>query len=158
MKEFAQGDGGISVKLRPVLISFAWGVRLQRRHRHSVTSPGPRAVVCLPASFWLLPCPASSPRGPSSRRLAALLSAGEGHRPLLALPEALDFGRRGDRGARRGQGGRVGDGERAFEVPRLTALYYQAGWDPDSPLSRLSPGVVLMGQSIEDDFERPALL
>jgi len=31
-----------------------------------------------------------------------------------------------------------------------SALYYQAGWDPDSPLSRLSPGVVLMGQSIED--------
>jgi len=31
-----------------------------------------------------------------------------------------------------------------------TALYYQAGWDPDSPLSRLSPGVVLMGRSIED--------
>jgi hypothetical protein len=30
----------------------------------------------------------------------------EGHRPSLALPEALDFGRRGrDRGARRGAGG-----------------------------------------------------
>lgn len=31
-----------------------------------------------------------------------------------------------------------------------SALYYQAGWDPDSPLARLSPGVVLMRQSIED--------
>lgn len=31
-----------------------------------------------------------------------------------------------------------------------SALYYQAGWDPDSPLARLSPGVVLVRQSIED--------
>jgi CelD/BcsL family acetyltransferase involved in cellulose biosynthesis len=31
-----------------------------------------------------------------------------------------------------------------------SALFYQAGWDPSSPLARLSPGVVLMRQSIED--------
>src|SRR2546426_7871320 len=101
----------------------------RNRTRHSFSAfPRPdgfgaRAVVCLPASFWLVPCPASSPRGPSSRRLAALLSAVEGHRPLLALPEALDFGRRGDRGARRGQGGRVGDGEGRFEFRRALLSY-----------------------------------
>jgi len=49
---------------------------------------GPRAFVCRLASFWLLPRPASSPRGSSSRRLAALLSAVEGHRPSIALPGA----------------------------------------------------------------------
>jgi CelD/BcsL family acetyltransferase involved in cellulose biosynthesis len=31
-----------------------------------------------------------------------------------------------------------------------SALFYQAGWDPESPLARLSPGVVLMRHSIED--------
>ena len=31
-----------------------------------------------------------------------------------------------------------------------SALYYQAGWDPDSPISRFSPGVVLMAHAIED--------
>ena len=58
-----------------------------------VSEPSARRIptsrfVCLPALLWLVPCPASSPRGPSSRRLAALLSAVEGHRPSLALPEA----------------------------------------------------------------------
>lgn len=31
-----------------------------------------------------------------------------------------------------------------------SALYYQAGWDPESPLHRFSPGVVLMAHSIRD--------
>ncbi len=31
-----------------------------------------------------------------------------------------------------------------------SALYYQAGWDPDSPLAALSPAVVLMAHSIRD--------
>lgn len=31
-----------------------------------------------------------------------------------------------------------------------SALYYQAGWDPDSSISRFSPGVVLMAHAIED--------
>jgi len=31
-----------------------------------------------------------------------------------------------------------------------SALYYQAGWDPDSSISRFSPGVVLMAYAIED--------
>lgn len=31
-----------------------------------------------------------------------------------------------------------------------SALYYQAGWDPDSPISNLSPAVVLMAHSIQD--------
>ena len=31
-----------------------------------------------------------------------------------------------------------------------SALYYQAGWDPDSELAALSPGVVLMAHSISD--------
>jgi CelD/BcsL family acetyltransferase involved in cellulose biosynthesis len=35
-----------------------------------------------------------------------------------------------------------------------SALYYQAGWDPGSPLHRSSPGVVLMARSIEDAIER----
>lgn len=34
-----------------------------------------------------------------------------------------------------------------------SALYYQAGWDPDSPLSSLSPGVVLMARSIHDAID-----
>jgi hypothetical protein len=33
---------------------------------------------------------------------------------------------------------------------RNSALYYQAGWDPDSSISRFSPGVVLMAYAIED--------
>ena len=31
-----------------------------------------------------------------------------------------------------------------------SALYYQAGWDPDSPLTACSPGVVAMAYSIRD--------
>jgi CelD/BcsL family acetyltransferase involved in cellulose biosynthesis len=31
-----------------------------------------------------------------------------------------------------------------------SALYYQAGWDPQSPLMRFSPGVVLMAHSVQD--------
>ena len=31
-----------------------------------------------------------------------------------------------------------------------SALYYQAGWDPNSPVASLSPGVVLMAHSISD--------
>jgi CelD/BcsL family acetyltransferase involved in cellulose biosynthesis len=31
-----------------------------------------------------------------------------------------------------------------------SALYYQAGWDPDSAMAALSPGVVLMAHSIRD--------
>jgi CelD/BcsL family acetyltransferase involved in cellulose biosynthesis len=34
-----------------------------------------------------------------------------------------------------------------------SVLYYQAGWDPDSPLAGLSPGVVVMAQSIRDAIE-----
>jgi CelD/BcsL family acetyltransferase involved in cellulose biosynthesis len=34
-----------------------------------------------------------------------------------------------------------------------SALYYQAGWDPDSPLAALSPGAVLMARSIRDAVE-----
>lgn len=34
-----------------------------------------------------------------------------------------------------------------------SALYYQAGWDPNSPIAHLSPGVVLMAQSIRDAIE-----
>lgn len=33
------------------------------------------------------------------------------------------------------------------------ALYYQAGWDPDSPLAAQSPAVVLMAESIRDSIE-----
>ncbi|MCC6536731.1 MAG: GNAT family N-acetyltransferase [Bryobacterales bacterium] len=32
------------------------------------------------------------------------------------------------------------------------ALYYQAGWDPDSPLAAQSPAVVLMAESIRDSI------
>ena len=32
----------------------------------------------------------------------------------------------------------------------VSALYYQAGWDPASPLAALSPGVVLMAHSVRD--------
>jgi CelD/BcsL family acetyltransferase involved in cellulose biosynthesis len=35
-----------------------------------------------------------------------------------------------------------------------SALYYQAGWDPDSPLVAASPGVVVMAHSIRDAIER----
>ncbi len=31
-----------------------------------------------------------------------------------------------------------------------SALYYQAGWDPESPVSRFSPGVVLMARAIKE--------
>ena len=34
-----------------------------------------------------------------------------------------------------------------------SALYYQAGWDPDSPLASNSPAVVLMAHSIRDAIE-----
>jgi CelD/BcsL family acetyltransferase involved in cellulose biosynthesis len=34
-----------------------------------------------------------------------------------------------------------------------SALYYQAGWDPESPLAASSPGVVLMAASIRDAIE-----
>jgi len=34
-----------------------------------------------------------------------------------------------------------------------SALYYQAGWDPNSTLAALSPGVVLMAHSIRDAIE-----
>lgn len=34
-----------------------------------------------------------------------------------------------------------------------SALYYQAGWDPDSPLAGLSPGVVVMAHSIRAAIE-----
>lgn len=34
-----------------------------------------------------------------------------------------------------------------------SALYYQAGWDPASPLAGLSPGVVVMARSIGDAIE-----
>lgn len=33
------------------------------------------------------------------------------------------------------------------------ALFYQTGWDPDSPVARLSPGMVLVAQSIRDAIE-----
>jgi len=33
------------------------------------------------------------------------------------------------------------------------ALYYQAGWDPHSPLERYSPGTFLMARSIQDAIE-----
>jgi CelD/BcsL family acetyltransferase involved in cellulose biosynthesis len=33
------------------------------------------------------------------------------------------------------------------------ALYYQAGWDPDSPMAAHSPGVVLMAASVRDAIE-----
>ena len=35
-----------------------------------------------------------------------------------------------------------------------SAIYYQAGWDPNSPLMRFSPGVVLMAYSIQDAIGR----
>jgi CelD/BcsL family acetyltransferase involved in cellulose biosynthesis len=35
-----------------------------------------------------------------------------------------------------------------------SALYYQAGWDPDSPLVSCSPGVVIMAHSIRDAIDR----
>jgi CelD/BcsL family acetyltransferase involved in cellulose biosynthesis len=34
-----------------------------------------------------------------------------------------------------------------------SALYYQAGWDPDSSLAALSPGVVVMAHSIQDAMQ-----
>lgn len=35
-----------------------------------------------------------------------------------------------------------------------SALYYQAGWDPASPLAAQSPGVVVMAQSIRDAIDQ----
>jgi CelD/BcsL family acetyltransferase involved in cellulose biosynthesis len=35
-----------------------------------------------------------------------------------------------------------------------SALYYQAGWDPDSPMVTHSPGVVVMAHSIRDAIDR----
>jgi len=35
-----------------------------------------------------------------------------------------------------------------------SALYYQAGWDPDSPLAQHSPGVVIMARSISDAIDQ----
>ena len=35
-----------------------------------------------------------------------------------------------------------------------SALYYQAGWDPDSPLAAFSPAVVLMASSIRDAIQQ----
>src|SRR5438128_1769656 len=126
----------------------------RNRTRHSFSAfPRPdgfgaRAVVCLPASFWLVPCPASSPRGPSSRRLAALLSAVEGHRPSLALPEALDLGRRGrDRGARpggRGKGLTTAKGR--FEFLASARGRAQTAELSDAPSSRDRP----RGSRIDD--------
>jgi CelD/BcsL family acetyltransferase involved in cellulose biosynthesis len=37
-----------------------------------------------------------------------------------------------------------------------SALYYQAGWDPDSPVASQSPGVVLMARSVEDAIQSGA--
>ena len=34
-----------------------------------------------------------------------------------------------------------------------SALYYQAGWDPNSPIERYSPGMVLMARSIQDAID-----
>src|SRR3989441_7572812 len=78
--------------------------------RSEAEEDGPPAAVGSPresASRWaallrrvfaidVFACPRCGGRrrlvgGPSSRRLAALLSAVEGHRPSLALPEALDL-------------------------------------------------------------------
>lgn len=33
------------------------------------------------------------------------------------------------------------------------AMFYQTGWDPDSPLARFSPGMVLIGRSIQDAIQ-----
>jgi len=87
------------------------------RSQHSLGPTDPDLAPSSASGFVLaLAVPGVfSPRAASSRRRAALLSAVEGHRPSLALPEALDFALRGrDRGARRGAEGRDGDGERAF--------------------------------------------
>lgn len=34
-----------------------------------------------------------------------------------------------------------------------SALFYQTGWDPDSPVARMSPGMVLVARSIRDAIE-----
>src|SRR5262249_20855769 len=34
-----------------------------------------------------------------------------------------------------------------------TASFYQTGWDPDSPLVRRSPGIVLLTQTIKDAID-----
>lgn len=34
-----------------------------------------------------------------------------------------------------------------------SALFYQSGWDPMSPFTRLSPGMIILGQSIRDAIE-----
>ena len=91
---------------------------------------------------------AHSLRGPSSRRLAALLSAVEGHRPSLALPEALDLGRRGrDRGARpggRGKGLTTAKGR--FEFLASARGRAQTAELSDAPSSRDRP----RGSRIDD--------
>jgi hypothetical protein len=63
--------------------------RTRPSSRHSLAGSGPLAVVCLPSSFWLWPLPTSSLRGHGSRRIAALLSTAEGHRPARTLAFAL---------------------------------------------------------------------
>ncbi len=86
--------------------------RTRPSSRHSLAGSGPLAVVCLPSSFWLWPLPTSSLRGHASRRIAALLSTAEGHRPS----RTLDFALRGTIVAcGRGLGGEVGCSERALE-------------------------------------------
>jgi len=35
------------------------------------------------------------------------------------------------------------------------ALFYQTGWDPDSPIARMSPGMVLISRAIRDAIEHP---
>jgi len=37
---------------------------------------------------------------------------------------------------------------------RENVLFYQTGWDPDSPIARLSPGMVLVARSIRDAIEQ----
>ena len=119
---------------------LAWGARAARAREHvalhgrvalaaareGVIAPAPRDRIPwarrlrtsrrpLPtASVLALVAPGlPSHRGQGARRLAALLSAAEGHRPC----RALDFDLRGrGRGARQGERGKVGGGERAFGI------------------------------------------
>jgi CelD/BcsL family acetyltransferase involved in cellulose biosynthesis len=34
-----------------------------------------------------------------------------------------------------------------------SALFYQSGWDPESPFTKLSPGMIIQGQAIRDAIE-----
>jgi hypothetical protein len=77
--------------------------RTRPSSRHSLAGSGPLAVVCLPSSFSLWPLPTSSLRGHGSRRIAALLSTAEGHRPA----RTLDFALRGTIVACGGKGERL---------------------------------------------------